>query len=874
MEIIATHVSSDFDSFAGMVAAKKLYPDAEILLPSSINQNVRKFISLHEDALPAFKEQKNLDVQSIKRVIIIDTKIASRLGSLKEIIEDKKVEVIIFDHHQKSAEDIGYGIDYTKKVGATVTLLVDFIKKRKIKISPFEATLFSLGIYEDTGSFSFPNTSYKDFEAAAFLKKNGANMFVISKFLNLSLSSEQHKLLEKLISGLKKINVFEKEIIISSAQSASFVEGLSVLTRKLGQVEDVDVVICWVKMKDKIYIVARSDDPGVNVSKILEPVGGGGHTQASSAVLKNITFGKIENMIISSLYKNIKKPVMAKDIMSFPIRVVNEKDSIAAVNGLLQKYGHTGIPIIDSENNLVGIITRKDIDRAVKHGLSHAPVKGFKSRGLITTGPNTTVEEIQRLMIENGIGRIPVVQKSRVIGIVTRKDVLRYLHGRDYLKYPSSLKHEHDFDFSVLQARERLYSLMPEKIIKIFEIISDLSKQLKIKAYLVGGIVRDLLLGIPNLDIDIVVEGDGINFAKSLALLLNARVESYEKFKTAVIVLEDNQHIDIVSARIEYYRMPAALPDVEPGSLSQDLARRDFTINTIAISLNKASFGEIIDYFGARKDLAQKRIKVLHKLSFVEDPTRIFRAARFEQRLGFKMDRQTEKLALLSIDMNIVSKLNGIRIRDELIAILNEKNPVSSIKRLYSMGALKKIGINIVLNEKFIRLLKNIIEKYKKFSSLAGQDLQLWRLLLASLFTSENEDLIKKWCSEMKIRKKDSTVIIDSAMHFNSYKKKMSVKIKNNSEIYDLLKGTPEEFKIMLSAAGRIQFENISRYYNQIAGIILQINGEDLKKSRFKPSKAFRLVFERILKMKLNGIVKTKQQELDEALKMLSGFEK
>jgi tRNA nucleotidyltransferase (CCA-adding enzyme) len=210
MHVIATHVSSDFDSFAGMIAAKKIYPEAEILIPSSINSNVRRFIALHEDGLPALKDPGDIDIKSISKIIMIDTKIPSRLGPLKNIADSRKAQIIIFDHHRKSHEDIDYGDDFTRYFGATTTILVDIIKKRKIRITPLEATLFSLGIYEDTGSFTYPGTVDKDLEAASFLKKQGANSNVISRFLNLSLTVQQHSLLEKLMANIKKISIHEK----------------------------------------------------------------------------------------------------------------------------------------------------------------------------------------------------------------------------------------------------------------------------------------------------------------------------------------------------------------------------------------------------------------------------------------------------------------------------------------------------------------------------------------------------------------------------------------------------------------------------------------------------------------------------------------
>ncbi|MBM3705891.1 MAG: CBS domain-containing protein [Actinobacteria bacterium] len=611
----------------------------------------------------------------------------------------------------------------------------------------------------------------------------------------------------------------------------------------------------------------------MDVSRILEIIGGGGHSQAASAVLKDIEFPEIESRIISSLYRNIKKPVLAKDIMSFPIRVVNEDESIAAVNDLLKKYGHSGIPIVDKRKDLVGIITRKDVDRAIKHGLSHAPVKGFKSRGLVTASSNTTVDEIQRLMIENGIGRIPVVNRGEVVGIVTRKDVLRFLHGRDYIKRTEKAAAGGRYNFSPDEIIKKLHNLIPEKIFNVFEIISGTAKEMKLKVYLVGGFVRDLMLDISNLDIDIVVEGNGIDFARKLREVLNARLESYEKFGTAVVVLPSGQHIDVASARVEYYQKPASLPDVEPGSISQDLARRDFTINTLAISLNRKDFGRIIDFFGGRKDLAGKKIKVLHKMSFIEDPTRIFRAVRFEQRLGFKMDIQTEKLARVSVEMNLVSELNGIRVRDELVAIIQEKNPWNGIKRLYDLQALKKIGIDVTADEKLTRFLKNISRKYKILAEYAGDNLEIWRVFLIAMFINCREDIIKKWCEEMKIRKNDAAVIINSALMFNTLKEKLNVKIKKYSDLFRLLNDKNDELLITLGAAGKVYLENILRYYRKVSTIKLEITGDDLKSLDFKPSRKFKTVLENVLLMKLDGLVKTKQEELQEAGRMLSGVE-
>jgi tRNA nucleotidyltransferase (CCA-adding enzyme) len=355
MEIIATHLASDFDSFAGIVAAKKIFKEAEIVLPSFLNQNVREFMILYEDDLPQFKEISEIDLNKVKKIILIDTRIAARLGNISKVINNPNLEIIAIDHHQKSKKDLKADKNYYKKVGSTTTIIVNEIIKKKIKITQFESALFLLGIYENTGNFSYPNTSYLDFEVSSFLMKNGANLFAVSRFLNLPLSKEQHDLLEKLILNSWIIRINEKDILFSREVMDNYVEGLSVLARKLALVEESDIVFCWVKMKDEIYLVGRSNDKDVDVSKIILLFGGGGHQFASSAVIRNIPFEKIAEIIISSLKKNIKQPIVSKNIMSFPVRVINENETIINAGDLLKKYGHSGIPIVNKKGILISI---------------------------------------------------------------------------------------------------------------------------------------------------------------------------------------------------------------------------------------------------------------------------------------------------------------------------------------------------------------------------------------------------------------------------------------------------------------------------------------------------------------------------------------
>ena len=213
---------------------------------------------------------------------------------------------------------------------------------------------------------------------------------------------------------------------------------------------------------------------------------------------------------------------------------------------------------------------------------------------------------------------------------------------------------------------------LPARLKSLLEEVGQVGDTLGYSVYAVGGFVRDLLMRVENFDIDLVVEGDGIRFAETFEKRTSCRIRTHQKFGTAIILFPDGLKIDVATARWETYDSPAALPTVEKGSIKMDLSRRDFTINTLAIQLNPRGYGEIIDFFGGMKDIKEKTIRVLHNLSFVEDPTRIFRAIRFEQRLGFQIGKHTQHLMRNSVKMGFLQRLSGGRILSELILILKE----------------------------------------------------------------------------------------------------------------------------------------------------------------------------------------------------------
>jgi len=858
LEVITSHKNTDFDAFASILAAKKLYPNALMILSGSQNQNVRDFISLHSDILN-FTDIRDVDLSLIKKLIVVDTKIAKRLGDFEKVALNTDVEVVIFDHHPSSPEDMKIDVDFSRQLGSTTTSIVALIRERGILITPFEATVFAMGIHEDTGSLTYPTTTYLDAETVAFLMAKRANIKVIRKFLNLTLTKQQHKLLEELILKSKIVRIKDVDILMSHAKTSEFVNGFSVLAHKLGDLEEADVTFIYTKMRDRIYIVARSKRDDVDVGKIVSYFNGGGHPTAASASVKGMTLHDIEKKLIERISNEIKSPLSAKDIMSTVVKSISEKNTIKEAQEKMVLYGHSGLPII-KRGKIIGIISRKDVDKAIRHKLSHAPVKGFMAKRIITASPDATVKYLQKTMIKNAIGRIPILDKSKLVGIVTRKDIIRAQHGDDYIPDNSLLITSYNFTPETI--RKRMTQLLPKWLIKVIDDLGKLADKNNIKTYLVGGFVRDMLLRYPNLDIDIVVEGDGIAFAKKVIKKFDGRIRPHKKFGTAVVVLPNNFHIDFASARSEYYEHPAALPSVEKSSIYQDLYRRDFSVNSMAIVLNKKNFGQILDFFGGQRDILEKRIKIMHNLSFIEDPTRIFRAVRFEQRYGFCMDSQTENLAKSAIRMKFVDELTTSRVREELVALFSEPKLWKVVMRLDNLKALKTVHPQLKSTPYIINRLKEIQTSFYRLSDEFSPKPFHWIVNMIGLFYDIHLNDVKKWCSKMKMKKKFADKIIQGVSEIKDRAKSLRRRKIKNSEIYKILNELNSESIIVIHALFKNVREKVEKYINELKDVKISCTGKDLINIGFKPSPFFKEILDSLLEAKLDGFIKVKNDEI------------
>jgi tRNA nucleotidyltransferase (CCA-adding enzyme) len=581
VHLICTHEQADFDAVASLWAASLLHPEAAPVLPRRLNRNVRGFLIRYGEDFP-LRERSEIKIKTLRELTLVDSQSPV---SLEGFGPDTQVNVI--DHHPLQAGlDPGWELQ-VEVVGATATLLVESLQNEGKDLSGPSATLLLLGIYEDTGSLTYPGTTPRDIRASAWLLEQGASLAIASDFLNQPLSAEQRSLFEQ----------------------------------------------------------------------------------------------------------SIDSPSTVGEIMSRGPQLLDPSETVAEAAERMKRYGHEGYPVTDS-GEVVGLLTRRAVDRAVAHGMQSRPVSEIMEAGSLVVHPQDSIRHLQRMMIEHNWGQIPVSDpvNGEVIGIVTRTDLLNSLGNSSNSQSNQGMT-------------ENLEHALTAERLALLRLIARESEASEVALYIVGGFVRDLILGTPSVDFDLVVEGDAIALGESLAAQYGGQASSHRRFGTAKWQLDPQNEnlksalqlepsklpetVDFVSARTEFYSYPTALPSVKEGSIKLDLHRRDFSINTLALRLDGHHYGQLSDPWGGGKDIRGKQIRVLHSLSFVDDPTRMLRAVRLEQRLGFTIESRT--LELLERALPLLDNVSGERIRSEILAILKEPSFGSIMLRLKQLGLLQAI---------------------------------------------------------------------------------------------------------------------------------------------------------------------------------------
>ncbi len=904
MDLILCHTTADFDALGAAVGLTHLKAGAKVVLTGGAHPAVRDFLALHRDEY-ALIERRSVNSEQIHSLVVVDTQKRDRLGKAAEWFDLPHLTSIeVYDHHLDSETDIPATETHIDSVGAITTLIVEQLQQTSIQLTTAEATVMALGIHADTGSLTFDQTTPRDAAALAWLMAQGANVRQISEYVSPALSPELQKLLTIALDNLHLETQAGYTVSWVLLKTPEYVPGLSSLVSQLFELTESDALLLGAEYGaignreggqgefsaasssvspslSSLTIIGRSHIEGTNLNELFQPLGGGGHSQAAALRLRDVNPTQIIEQLVNQFKDQIPQPLTAQELMSSPVRTIRPNTTITEAQRILLRYGHAGLSVVDEQDQLVGVVSRRDIDLALHHGFGHAPVKGYMTQNVKTITPQTSMPEIQSLMVTYDIGRLPVLQEGQLVGIVTRTDVLRQLHQEKGMGNRENSK-QLPISSSPLPIQNLRSRLAPP----LWELLTKAAQEAQQRGwhlYLVGGGVRDLLLADTAAtllleDIDLVVDGfhrsadvgAGVTLAEALQKSYpNARLEVHGAFQTAALLWHndpvlDSLWIDIATARTEFYPYPAANPEVEASSIRQDLYRRDFTINAMAVRLTASPGGALplLDFFGGLLDLRSRQIRVLHANSFIEDPTRIYRAVRFAVRLGFQIEPQTEAYIQYALESGVYERSLAenakapalqTRLKAELKYILQAPYWEGALQLLASLGALRCIHPTLTLDEELWRQVRLVDRWLRRFDP--QKSLEHWQMRLEVLIAHLAPEERAKVANNLQLPI-DSIERLQQLAQAQAEVVESLGALKLNSEIVQLLRQYKLPTLVLLAVRSpRRVRRKLWQYFSFLADVQAPLNGNDLKRLGYKPSPHYREILDALLAATLDGVI-------------------
>lgn len=699
MKIITTHLSADFDAFAAAVCAVRLYPDHKVLFPGSHEAAVRRFLA--ETGLP-YPELKlrRARRETIEHAVVVDTSSPARLGEVWDLIQRDGCPIDLIDHHaEERSGGIEAGNTIFRPLGATCTIIADLFAESGIEPTEEEASLLMMGIYEDTGGLSYRETTAEDLRVVARLIDFGGSLAWVRRWVLKGLQPDQLWLLNRIVEATEEILINDIPVSLAMVDVDRYHEEAAYVVHRWVETFELPVGIVMLVLSPNINLILRSRVQGLHLGRVAQHFGGGGHATAASARVSDRMPVELREDLLAAIGREMPPPARAIDVASRRIFSVTAELSVQDCKQRMNQLRLNAMPVENADGKLTGMVTRQILDQALSHGMAARPVRSIMNPELPVVAASASLSELRDLFLERSYRFVVVEEGGHPVGVVTRMELFRKLFERQHAA-GSGLDHRMAGARPVSQSISRLLrensAPWVQDLLRTAKAVAD---TVGIPVYLVGGMVRDLLIGRPNEDVDLVVEGSGIDFAYALAAYIDGRCHPHQPFLTAVVTLPDGHHVDVASARTEFYRTPAALPEVETSLIRQDLYRRDFTINSLAVALHGERHGELVDFFGGRKDLQRRDIRVLHSLSFIDDPTRAIRAVRYARRLDFSITPDTRDLMTTAVEEGVFDRLSGQRLRRELEILFAEDHPTSAIELLANLELLPALCRGLIWSE-------------------------------------------------------------------------------------------------------------------------------------------------------------------------------
>lgn len=547
-----------------------------------------------------------------------------------------------------------------------------------------------------------------------------------------------------------------------------------------------------------------------------------------------------------------------RELMSFGVLTVQPDELLGDVVGKLRRIGHEGYPVL-KDNQIIGLLTARDMNRATENNLQHLKIHDVMLTGNIFVSPNESLSVLLRKMVETEWGQIPVIENNVLTGIVTRTDIIKH-----YAELETRIDARHI-------SHEEFKAILGQSVAALIAFIAKQANERKDTIYIVGGVVRDLLLQRSNLDIDFAIESNAIDFAHELQKSFGGTIDTHEAFITAKWRFDETtathigypleslpEYVDLVTARHEFYEEPAVLPTVYNSGIKLDLRRRDFTINALAIKLKSNGVsGSVIDLFGGLHDLEKGVIRALHSLSFADDPTRTLRAVRYSHRLGFEIEPRTATLIETALPM--MKRITGERLKNEFTLLLKEHEPEIALLRLEQMGVLQAIHPEFILKVE----TNKIFQQSRDIANHPVEDFETYQWMLLAICL-KNPHSIDSLAERLIIGKRQANVMKTAATmiaHPNQF-----------------LVGKPSEITLRLEAQlgkqdniilnvvyGLIENkafqQTIEQFLNKWRYTTPTTNGNALKALGLKPGPQFKHILQELRNARIDGKIISDEDE-------------
>jgi tRNA nucleotidyltransferase (CCA-adding enzyme) len=870
VDVIASHSQADWDAIGSMIVARRLYPGATLALPDPPAALADDFSAAVLRSMD-IQTPQSIDPAKVRRLILVGTRRPDQLGALVGLADNPAIELHLYDNHPATPADLDGTLEIRELTGACVSILIPLLVARGLKLKADEATWTLLGLYEKTGGLTLPNTTADDLRTAAQLLDWNANLELVAASRALAVPATHLTLLGDLLHAARRHRVGRTEVVVSEVAVPKSIADTAAVVDRFHHLRGADATFCLLTHEADLTLHGRSTGSGLDLSRVAAAFGGDASPSFLELDIRDASTVQVRRALTELLPTLAPPTELAAALADADAPIFPTTMTVEAAAQRLTRLGLGHALVLDNQRQPAGIVDAAFLGRALGHDFGGTPLGDLVVNPPHGCNADAPINELYALARRQPQPLYPLLREGLVVGAVAREKLLGVIAKAYFVAEPADGPVLWELDTAPINLTETLEELLPEPQAHALKTLSALAAERDIAAFLVGGTVRDLLRRRKNVDLDTLIVGDALALARALAERLNGRATEHEPFGTATVSFPGG-HIDLAGARREYYESPGALPTVEPAGGAADLQRRDFSINTLLMDLRPERFGRLVDPLGGQADLRDGVLRVLHGLSFIEDPTRLLRAVRFAVRFGFHFEPGTKRLFATAVMGGFLDRVDGGRIWKELRLGFAEPRPAEVLRTLFARGVLPRLFPRLTLTSALADALPRAGELSAWYAAQnPDQPCKATPFWLSVLTLSLNEAEKREFGVRVALPESlvEDTIVLPRAAAALAHSLE-SEPPKTPSELVQRLDHVSPTVALLAAAIGdeTTVTRGVRHFLGNLTHITPELTGDDLAKMGLEPGPVFGEILAEVREAKLDGKVVSKQDELRWAKKV------